>query len=366
MLLNLEQLKSIVGQYVSTNKQAGVFTLTTANVAELIDRIGKQFTIDTSFVDEFVEMNGEMLPLGAKIEEWYSDLVLPVDLDPTGADTLAPNDLTYRPNAYSERLGEKVIAVTERIKNLQFACDTEEQYVALVTMITKRLYDSLAVFTREVKKQIMGNVVAKAVDIYTNASTFATSTAYAVNASVKKTATGKVHLVVKSIPASNTKTFDTLLAEGFLVEMKVIKKIAKPVDTATGTAFVKEVKKDLKIASRVKEGHSLNGNLIGTCENLVMYIREGVLPVIEVDVQAGAFNGDKVMLPATVRESEDFGSADVKYYAILCDSRALKLHMVTQYVMDQKNAKGGFLNYFLHADFTAFISRNAFIQIYEA
>lgn len=67
--MTLSALQSFVTAYVDAAKQAGAWTGTTNNLFGLVDKIGKQITIDGSFEDKLPELEGEDLPFGKTIEE---------------------------------------------------------------------------------------------------------------------------------------------------------------------------------------------------------------------------------------------------------------------------------------------------------
>ena len=67
--MTLSGLNTFVATYVDKAKQAGTWSASTNNIFGLIDKIGKQITIDGNFQDKLPEMDGEDLPFGKTIEE---------------------------------------------------------------------------------------------------------------------------------------------------------------------------------------------------------------------------------------------------------------------------------------------------------
>ena len=154
---------------------------------------------------------------------------------------------------------------------------------------------------------------------------------------------------------------------GYIIAYDLVSTLAKPVDTSTGEAFIKQLKADVEVASDYSEGHSLNLNTLGaTPENgLVLVLKQGIMPSIEVDVQAGAFNGEKVALPTQIKVVPNLGSANAKVWGVLIDARGLKLHNTYRAVRENINGKGDFLNMFFHTENTCFVSRNVFVKVYK-
>lgn len=375
MKLSIAQLKAILSAYVDENKiSVDSFNVTRDNTIGLLDKVGMLFTIVTRFVDKLEVFNGEDLSFGKTIEEWKEDLILPQNYDSTGANALAPHDSTYRPVSYSYTLGRKVIAQTIRNNDIQRAVHFEAQLVDLVASKTKALYDSETMLRYGIKREALGvlatlcvaNMASTGADV--TIATLATTIAAArvINDIIYCTATGKTYNVVKSIGA-NAMTLQDALDNGFVVEYALVTELAQPVDASTGEAFVEQVKKDVEIASDYSEGHSLNGNTLGATpeDGLVLVIKQGIMPNLEVYTQAGAFHQDKVALPTKVIAIPDFGSASADIYAILLDARGMRLFNSYRAVRENVNGEGDFLNLFFHTENTCHISRNSFVKVYK-
>lgn len=310
--LTLDGLKTFVGSYVDTAKQAGAWSATTDNLIGLQDKIGKQITIDGTFQDKLPELNGDDLPLGKTIEEFYVDLTLPQAFDETGANTLAPHKPTVQDVAYSYSLGRKVIPTTEPYDNIERAALTAEGASNMVAKIMERLTNSESLYEYNLKKQLLANAADKAVE------------------------------------------------EGLYTV------IAAPSDTTTSEAFIKQIKSDVESASFASENTSLSKALIGAAPSLTLYVKKGVMPVVQVDALAGAFHAEDLALPANVKVVDTLPTTDTDVYAMLVDSRGIKLHTGYRALREQLNAAGDFMNFFYHTEFTGFISKFTYIKVYKA
>lgn len=361
------QITSIIASYVASNKIAvDTYSVTRDNVAGLLDKIGKIYTIENSFGDYLPMFDGEPLSYGKTIEEWYQDLILPETYDSTGSGALTPSDPTYRPASYSYSLGRQKIKTTIRNDNLERAVHFEAQFVELVATLTKRLYDSYSVAKFQIKKQALANLASKCEVSQSSATTYATSTAYAVNTFLKS---GSVYgVVVKAITSTTYASYNTWalnVANGFIIVLDLISTLTLPTDETTSETFIKQVKKDVEVAQFPSEGHSLNGNTIGATDGLVLVVKNGIMPVLEVDALAGAFHEDKLAIPATLVKVDNFANDTSGVFAILMDSRGMRVHQDYLAVRDNLNADGDFMNYFLHYEITAHISKNTFVKIYK-
>lgn len=363
--LSYTELKAIVSSYVSANKIAvATFTATKDNLVGLLDKVGKILTLDTNYMDKLALFEGEALEFGKTIEEWQQDLILPVAYDADGANALAPTYPTYMPVAYSYTLGRKVIPTTIKYNDVERAVNNGEQLASIVSMQYKRLSDSEAQFRYDAKREILAKLINACCNV-TTARVFSASIIQPVGELVRESTNSDVYVVVKYYSGSGATSWSDFIAKGYAVKRDVFTSMSIPTDTSTGEAFIEQVKKDVEIASDSSEGHSLNGNSLGATEGLVLIVKNGVMPVIDVKVNAGTYHLDKVAIPAEVIPVKDFGSDTNKAFAVLMDRRGARLHQDYRAVREQPNGKGDFLNLFLHLEFTAYYSRNTFVKVYK-
>ena len=367
--LSLTELKSFVNSIVTAAKVSNSsFSVTRDNVVGLVDKIGKLVTLDTAYqIDKLSGFDGEYLSFGKTIEEYCQDLIMPQAYDSTGAGALSPNDPTYRPNFYSYTIGRKVIKTTLRNNDIERAVHFMDQFIEITSLQVKRLSDSMAAYRYDVKREMLARFCDLVQACYAAAvPVFATATAYTEGTLLKDNATPTAWgIVVKAIPSSPAiADWAAAVAGGYIIVYDLVSEIAKPVDDTTGEAFIEEVKKVVEKAGDLSEGNSLNGNTLGAVEGLTLIVKQGIMPVIDTKTLAGAFHLEKVSLPANVIVLRDFGTADSDIYAVLMDSRAMRLHNTYRATRENMNGDGDFLNIFEHTEDTAWISRNAFVHIF--
>lgn len=372
--LSINELKTKVASIVTKAKLSnGSFVESHDNAVGLIDKIGKIVTLDSVYaIDKLAFMDGKYLEYGKTIEEWQEDLIGVSDYDSTGAGALSPSDPSYRPVFYSYTIGRKVIKQTIRNNELERAVNNASQLVSLVAMKTKRIQDSMAMYRYQVKREMFAKLIDLVDDEQGTTTTYAVSTAYSVGACLRKASSGDdanvKGIVVKAITSTSYATINTWadnVANGYIILLDLVTEIAKPVDTETGEAFIEQVKKDVEVAKDFSEGHSLNGNTLGAIEGLKLVVAQGLLPSIQVQTLAGAFNKEDLGIEASVEVIKDFASDTTGVYAVLIDSRAMRLHNTYRAMRDNMNGDGDFLNLFDHTEDTAWISRNAFVKIYR-
>lgn len=318
--MTLTQLQAFCKSYVAWNKQAGTWTESKDNLLKLIDKVGMQITLDGGFEDKLPELDGDDLPLGKTIEEYFIDLTMPdnVSVDEngnaTGANTLAPHYPAVEDSSYSYSLGRKTIATTQPFDNIERAAISAESASNMATKIIERLNDSATFYKYNIKKQLIGNAIDKAVGV---------------------------------------SLYDVL---------------AKPVDENTSKAFIEKVKQCAEDASFASENNSLNKTLIGSAPELILYVKKGVMPAVEVQAIAGAFQREAMALPCKVKVLDDFGKLGEKAsdaYAVLVDPRGIKLHRGYHAVREQVNAEGDFINFYDHSEYTGFISKYTYIRVFK-
>lgn len=306
-------IKTLASTYVAAAKQAGSWSGSTDNLYGAIDKIGKMVMLDGSFIDKLPELDGDELPLGKTIEEYFIDLTLPEaysNITTEGAKDVVPALPTVEACSYNYSLGREKIKTTVPYNNVERAARSVEDASNMITKVLERLGNSYEMFKFAAKKQLIGNAAEKA------------------------------------------------------VTAGLVTTIAQPTDTLTSEAFIKQVKTDVETASFAHEG-GLNGSLIGAAPSLILYVKKGVMPVVEVEALAGAFNAEKLAIPATVKVVDDFGSNN-NVYAVLVDPRGIKLHRDYHAIRQSENADGDFINYVDHSEHTGFISKNTFIKVYKA
>lgn len=312
--LSISELKAFTKTYVDAAKQAGAWNATTQNFVGLLDKIGKIVSINQNYEDKLPELDSEDLNLGRTIEEYMIALTMPEDFG-EGENCLAPALPAIEDVAYSYDLGRKVIKTTVPYGNIEKACLTSENASNILAQIMERLEQSASLYRYQIKKQAIGNFIDKAITA------------------------GRVEA------------------------------IAKPVDTETGEAFIKQVKNDIEEASFASENTSLSGALIGSVPELTLYVNKQVLPSLQVDTLSGAFNKDELAVNCKIKVLDDFGTlgaGNEKTFAVLVDPRGIRVHNNYRAVRENLNGEGDFLNVFRHESDTVFLSKFTYVKAYKA
>ena len=308
--MTMSELEQFTKTYVAAAKQAGTWSASTDNLLKLQDKIGKQITLDGTFQDKLPELSGDELPLGKTIEEWFIDLTLPSAFDATGADNDKPAYPSVEDVAYCYTLGRKKIKTTVPYDNVERAALSADDAASMTGKIMERLQNSESLYEYNLKKQLLGNLADKA----------------AANATV----------------------------------------VALPNTTENAEKAIIAIKSAVEDASFAHEGDSLTaGAPIGASPELVLYVKKGFMPQVEVNAFAGAFNKADLAIPASIKVVDDIPSTDTKVWGVLVDPRGIKLHPGYKAMRSHENADGDCINYVLHTEFTGFISKYTFVRVFK-
>lgn len=313
MAFTLDTLKTAAAAYVDATKQLqSAFKPTVDDFTKCVTKIGKMATLYLPIADKLPELDGDNLPYGQIIEEYMISQFTPekfVYTDKAGKRNA--RRATFAEAVYSYPLDEQIFELGVPRTQFQRVSIGQQSFSDLVTTTISTLDSSTNAWNYAAKRQLIGNMAKEA--------------------------------------AKNS---------------KLVSAMAKPTDTATGEAFIKKVKELAEIAKDMND-HNLAGHVCGAAPSLKLYVKQGVMPSLDTDTYAGAFQLDKLAMPAEVKTILDFGDADASIYAILVDERGIKLHddiniVTTDYdgYMDQDN-------FWRHLQSTGFLSKFAFVHVFK-
>lgn len=322
-------LKAFVKTYVDKTKQAGTWVGSTDNLFQLLDKIGKEVSPKGLFNDPLTELDGDFLPNGKTIEEYMISLFMPTvygnngvsneaNATTEGAKDLIPEYPPVEDVSYCYKLGRIKGKTTRPYNYIESGSLSSENTADMAADITWALTNSITMFRFFAKKQLLGNVIIKA------------------------------------------------NAAGLGVQ------IDRPSDTTSANSFIKQIKKDVESATSFPGANRTltPAYFCGRSPELVLYLKSGVLPELEVEALAGAFHDEKLALPARIQVVDSFGDTSEvegqEPIAILADPRGIKMHPTYRAVRSKENADGDFINFVSHEDNTAYISKYTYIKYYYA
>lgn len=314
MALTIQTLKNAAAAYVDATKQLqSNFVPTVDDFTKTVCKIGEMTTLYLPHVDKLPELSGDNLPFGETIEEFMVNDFLPSDFSyQDGAPKKNATRATFAEAVYSYPMKEQLWELGVPRNQFRRVSLGERSFGDLIASTLSTLDSSANAWNYAAKRQLLGNAALEAAKI-----------------------------------ASLTTS------------------IAKPTDTATGEAFIKAVKQCVEVASDMNNGN-LAQHTAAAAPSLTLYIMQGVMPSIEVDTMAGAFNEAKLAIPATVKTVLDFGTAsDSGIYAILVDNRAIKLHDDILTITNDYEGRMDQDNFYRHQKQTGFISKYGYIHVFK-
>lgn len=376
MKLTLEELKTtILAMFSNTNIATSTFQNVVDDISGLVMKCAKMVINESNFshtIDD--HFNGDDLPIGGFIEEYFNDMVAPISYDPDGTNTLQPHYPTKMPAYYSYPLEGLNFPITIRkVEYKQFFTDAENaaRYIA---NLLKKHSDAQRIYRFGKKKALLGYFAKRAIDAKEGAAAFAVNTAYQQGSYLTDGA-NEWGVVIKDIPSTGgPASFDDAVDGGYISILGIVEAVAVPTDTASGEAFIKKVKADVEKSERPSNANNLAGAIIQPeRSNMLLVLREGVMPSLEVDTMAGAFHREDLDTGLKQIVVDDFGGwvdsangfqLDDYVVGIVLDERGAKLHLAEIQTDEQINAEGHFYTIYTYSRYVPYISPYTYIKVY--
>lgn len=269
----------------------------------LLDKIGATVSLQSSIKDHLDMFDDITLPMGTTVEEYIHDLLEVAAFD--------PESLPYGQNvidtkkAYHYRSGDKKIELPVWNSEMKRAFNSPEGLASFTARMLQRIEDTKKAYKFEAKKKALGVKLLRdavhEIDIEDpdNPGTYLKG----INAAAI-TPTDYTALSKETIIASNGKRVGGDVVDAG--KRNVL--IPLPSDKATADAFitgVQQIVEDLQFTSR-------KGNPFGVAQqsqpsDLVLLIKKGTMPVLNVTSLASAFNKELLGLGVQVKVVDDFG-----------------------------------------------------------
>lgn len=310
-MANISNIKTFVAGVLQDAKiaqSAETFAAVINDTTGLVEKCMDQICLNQLFTDKLPELDGDEKEFGAYIEEYGMGLLVP-KAAPTLVDGQAYGVPYYAPAVqgtfHSWKLPEYIVAGSTSYNKYKSSMKSPEAYASFVSSVLKQMIDSYNQARYEEKKELLG---------------------WAAN-----------NVAVKQV-------------------------LAKPVDTASGEAFIKAVKNIAEDASFARDITVGDKTItLGAAEGLTLYLNKGIMSSLEVDTLAGAFNKEDLAMPVTIKVV-DFGATGMgtnQAYGLIVDNRAIKLFPNRNTVGEDVNAYHDFVTVSRHVIDTPFVSKFA-------
>lgn len=310
-MANISNIKTFVAGVLQDAKiaqSAETFAAVINDTTGLVEKCMDQICLNQLFTDKLPELDGDEKEFGAYVEEYGMGLLVPkaattlVDGQSYGVPYYAP---AVQGTFHSWKLPEYIVAGSTSYNKYKSSMKSPEAYASFVSSVLKQMIDSYNQARYEEKKELLG---------------------WAAN-----------NVAVKQV-------------------------LAKPVDTASGEAFIKAVKNIAEDASFARDITVGDKTItLGAAEGLTLYLNKGIMSSLEVDTLAGAFNKEDLAMPVTIKVV-DFGATGMgtnQAYGLIVDNRAIKLFPNRNTVGEDVNAYHDFVTVSRHVIDTPFVSKFA-------
>jgi len=281
---NLDDIRAIIESEVVSS--TSTFTPTYEFFTGLLDKIGEMYMIEANEDDRLEMLDGEMLPYGTTVEEYFIEMLAVVDFDP--ASTPFAKDRASILKQYHYRNLAKKIELPVSTSQMKRAMLGGKDLSGLLARLLGRITDSKNIYKYMQKKQEIGTRLARIETEYVPPS--------------------------EGVPASGNPNFANMVQE-----------LAIPTDETSAKAYVKAIKKMVekitKTTSKYNEAQVIKSS---KASNLIIFVKEGILPEVGVEALASAFNKGELDIGIQQLDLEDFGEYDGTVHTIIMDKKAIR------------------------------------------
>lgn len=298
-VLDFATLEALIVAELGTMSEDFVPTYEWAST--LLDKIGATVSLQSGIKDHLDMFDDITLPMGATVEEYIHDLLEVTAFDPESLPY--GQDVIDTKKAYHYRSGDKKIELPVWSSEMKRAFQSPEGLASFTSRMLQRIEDTKKAYKFEAKKKALGvkllrDAVCEVEDAQ-NPGTYLKGIAGSANSPTDYTALSK-----ETIIASNGKRVGGDVVEA--INRNVL--IGLPADKASADAFItgiQQIVEDLQFTSR-------KGNPFGVAQqsqpsDLVLLIKKGTMPVLNVASLASAFNKELLGLGVQVKVVDDFG-----------------------------------------------------------
>jgi len=320
---DLDDLTEIIRE--GLGEQGADFEPTYESVSTLLDKIGLTISLQSNVVDHLEMFDDVVLPNGTTVEEYINDMLVVEDYDPNATPFDAePVDVK---RAYHTRSKDKKITLPVLKAEIDRAFTSPEGTASFTARQIARIDDTFKNYKYEAKKIAIGQKLLR------DSAEF--------NENTEKWETGEVANWNLVIP--DAKTYTPIVGVKPLLNIKVevgVDENEDPIysnaiiDKATSEEFILAIQSLVEDMQFLRTGYNMFGiPQQAQKENLVLLLKSGALPIMNVRALSNVFNKELLGLGIDVKVVDDFGvdesvlaSGDPlgKVYAVLTDKRLVR------------------------------------------
>lgn len=313
-------------------EQGADFEPTYESVSTLLDKIGLTISLQSNVVDHLEMFDDIVLSNGTTVEEYINDMLVVEDYDPNATPFTAESVDVKR--AYHTRSKDKKITLPVLKAEIDRAFTSPEGTASFTARQIARIDDTFKNYKYEAKKIAIGQKLLR------DSATFDENT--------EKWSTTE-DVVRWTTIISNAKSGRPPIGEKRLANISVIvgeEPAVIPgddptpiyshaiIDKATSEEFILAIQSLVEDMQFLRTGYNVFGiPQQAQKENLVLLLKSGALPIMNVRALSNVFNKELLGLGIDVKVVDDFGidagvlaSGDAlrKVYAVLADKRLVR------------------------------------------
>ena len=307
--------------------QSTTFEPTYEAVSTLLDKIGLTISLQSGITDRLAFMDDVRLSNGTTVEEYVHDILTVKDYDrnsqPYGQDEIDTK------RAYHYRNSDKKIELPVWESEMERAFTSVEALAGFVARQLARIQDTYNAYKFVAKKKALGEKIMRDSSIDGVSASYIISANTYPNFDVPKPIGDKQLLTIDSL-GTNASIKDKATAEEFILAIQLL---------VEDMSFMKRQYNPFGIAQQSQK------------ENMVLLLKKGSLPIMNVRSLSGVFNKELLGLGIEVVTVDDFGIPDTipnpafgeddepetlpvsvafkNVYSVLCDKRIVR-YMVTR------------------------------------
>ena len=311
-------------------EQGADFEPTYESVSTLLDKIGLTISLQSNVVDHLEMFDDVVLSNGTTVEEYINDMLVVEDYDPTA--TPFDSEPVEVKRAYHTRSKDKKITLPVLKAEIDRAFTSPEGTASFTARQIARIDDTFKNYKYEAKKIAIGQKLLRDSATYDEQSK--TWTAFGVGnwttiiADAKTPhLTGDKELVNIKVKVGEEPPVEPATEPTPIYSNAII-------DKATSEEFILAIQSLVEDMQFLRVGYNTFGIPQQTQkENLVLLLKSGALPIMNVRALSNVFNKELLGLGIDVKVVDDFGidtsvleEGDPlgKVYAILADKRLVR------------------------------------------
>ncbi len=306
-------------------EQGADFEPTYESVSTLLDKIGLTISLQSNVVDHLEMFDDVVLSNGTTVEEYINDMLVVEDYDPNATPFDAePLDVK---RAYHIRSKDKKITLPVLKAEIDRAFSSPEGTASFTARQIARIDDTFKNYKYEAKKIAIGQKLLRdSAEFDEGTEKWGTDNVYSWKTIVEHSKTDKHDVGTKPL-ANISVEVGVDENENPIISHAII-------DKATSEEFILAIQSLVEDMQFLRTAYNTFGIPQQTQkENLVLLLKSGALPIMNVRALSNVFNKELLGLGIDVKVVDDFGvdtsvlaSGDPlgKVYAVLADKRLVR------------------------------------------